>query len=124
MSAPGVAVLELVREQREKAAVVEEFNPTEAAFIRRIADQYEEAVKLSMPEWWTLAAVQAAKPWSMKALRRRARRLQSEGRARKNPGNGHWEIRWDAVMEMNDPPVRLEEVDPDDEAMLDELAGL
>lgn len=119
---PGIAVLDLARRHREDADVVERYSSHDAEIIRRLADEYEDAVKRSLPEWWTLPAVQTAKPWSMKSLRRRAKALEQDGKARRGK-NGHWELRWDAVLALPQPPVRLEEIDPEDEAMLERLAS-
>lgn len=124
MSTPGVAVLRLVEEHRRKAEVVAEFNPQEAEIIRGIAEAYESAVRESMPEWWSLPAVQQAKAWSLRSLRRRCRDLARSGRARKG-ANGRWEMRWDAVLELPDPPARFDdiEVGEDLDALADQLAS-
>lgn len=117
MSTPGEAVLNRVKQHRERAAEIERFAPHVARVLREAADDYERDVMKHTPEWWTLSAVQATKGWSMKTLRRRAERLEPEGRARKDP---HWEIRWDAVYAMADAPSRTEEIEVGDD--LDELA--
>ena len=122
VSSPSVAVLRLVREHREKADVVAEFNPTEADMIRNLAGYYERAVMDSIQEWWSLHAVQQAKGWSPKWLRGRCRELEAQGKARRHGGGGHWEMRWDAVLELPHPPVRADELDPEDESMIEELA--
>lgn len=123
MSSPGIAVLARVQRHRELADRMEEYAPDQARLMRRLAEEYEEDVRTHAPEWWTLPAVQAAKPWSMKSLRRKARALIGQDKARKN-GAGHWELRWDAVLELPEPPVRVEPVEVEDlEATAAELAG-
>lgn len=125
MSSPGVAVLDLVREHREKADVVAEYNPVTADTMRTMADEYERAVKDTIPEWWTLGMVRQAKPWSYKWLRRRCVDMESEGRARKSD-TGRWEMRWDAVLELGNPQARLDPIQvagEDLEALAEKLAA-
>jgi hypothetical protein len=109
MSTPGVAVLKLADEFRRKADVVGEFNATEAAIIRAVVERFATVVENTMAEWWTLEMVRAAKPWSYRWLRRRCRELAGEGKARKGPA-GRWELRWDVVLAMKEPPARLDEI--------------
>lgn len=124
MSSPGVAVLERVKVHRQRAEDMAPYAPQQAELLRTLASEYERAVLDSMEEWWTLAAVQQAKPWSMKWLRERCRDLVGERKARKAE-NGHWEMRWDAVLALPSPPVRLEEIDvgEDLDALADALAA-
>lgn len=118
----GTACLDLCQELREKATVVEEFNRQDAALIRKIVDQFEEAVMYSIPEWWTLGMVQRSKPWSMKWLRRQCANLQGSGGARKTE-NGRWEMHCDVVLAMPKPPTPSQEIMvPDDEEEMNELA--
>lgn len=123
MSAPGVTVLELVARHRRTAAEIERYNAATAETIRTLAEEYERAVRDSMPEWWTLAAVQQAKGWRAHWLRRRCQRLQHLGMARKG-SNHHWLMRWDAVLELPDRQAPREEVDPgeDIDALAETLA--
>lgn len=123
MSTPGVTVLQLVADHRRKADEFERYNPATAETIRALAAEYEQAVRDSMPEWWTLAAVQQAKGWSPKWLRARCEELLHVGKARKGK-NHRWLMRWDAVLELPSRPERSEEIDPGDDldALADELA--
>jgi len=123
MSTPGVAVLNRVDEHRRRASEMEPYAPQQAELLRTLADEYEREVLDSIEEWWTTAAVQQAKGWSMEWIRRKARELVGVGKARKTEG-GHWEIRWDAVLALPNPPERLEELEVDDiDALAEELAA-
>lgn len=124
MSTPGEAVLERVRRHREEAATMEAYAPEVARVLRAAAEQYERDVLAHTPEWWTLAAVQAAKGWTARTLHRMAARLEARGQARRGAA-GRWEFRWDAVYAMRSSPRQLQELEvgADLSALAETLAG-
>ena len=99
----GEAVLELAEIKRQLADEMEPYAPEQARTIRTLVADFERIVEPLLPAWVTLGDVARRTGWSRQTLRRRARRLEAQGLARKG-GSGEWEIEREAAAEI--PPRR------------------
>lgn len=103
------ALADLAAAWEDDAGVMEHYDAEDpkAKVLRSCATALRELLEELAPEWVGLPTVQACTGWSSSTLRKRARRLEEAGRARKTSA-GEWELEREAALEIAVKDDRLD----------------